>query len=69
MDNGYSLPDISAVTNGMGGFGGNNSIVTLLLLFALIGGGGFGWGNRGDFGQYATAATAGNSLRSAFPES
>lgn len=47
--NGYTLSDISAVTNGMGGFGGNNSIITLLLLFALLGGGGFGWGNRGDY--------------------
>lgn len=58
MDNGYSLSDISAVTGGMNGLGGGNSLVTLLLLFALISGGGaFGWGNRGDFGQYATAAS------------
>lgn len=55
--NGYTLSDISAVTGGMNGFGGNNSIVTLLLLFALIGGGGFGWGNKGDYGQFATAAS------------
>lgn len=51
--NGYTLSDISAVANGMGGFGGNNSIVTLLLLFALIGGGGFGWNNRGDYNSAA----------------
>ena len=52
---GYSLSDISAVTGGMNGLGGNNSIVTLLLLFALISGNGiFG---RGDYGQYATAAS------------
>lgn len=58
MDNGYSLSDISAVTGGMNGLGGGNSLVTLLLLFALISGGGaFGWGNRGDFGNYATAAS------------
>lgn len=57
MDNGYSLSDISAVTGGMNGLGGNNNLVTLLLLFALISGGGFGWGNRGDYGQYATAAS------------
>ena len=57
MENtGYTLSDISAVTNGMGGLGGNNSIITLLLLFALMGGG-FGWGNRGDYGQFATAAS------------
>lgn len=57
MENtGYTLSDISAVTNGMGGLGGGNSLVTLLLLFALISGGGF-WGNRGDYGQYATAAS------------
>lgn len=56
-NNGYSLSDISAVTNGMNGFGGGNSLVTLLLLFALISGGGFGWGNRGDYGQFATAAS------------
>lgn len=55
--NGYTLSDIASVTNGMGGLGGNNSIVTLLLLFALLGGGGFGWNNRGDYGQYATAAS------------
>lgn len=58
METGYSLSDISAVTGGMNGLGGGNSLVTLLLLFALISGGGaFGWGNRGDFGQYATAAS------------
>lgn len=54
---GYTLSDISAVTNGMNGLGGGNSLVTLLLLFALISGGGFGWGNRGDYGQFATAAS------------
>lgn len=58
METGYSLSDISAVTGGMNGLGGGNSLVTLLLLFALISGGGaFGWGNRGDYGQYATAAS------------
>lgn len=58
METGYSLSDISAVTGGMNGLGGGSSLVTLLLLFALISGGGaFGWGNRGDFGNYATAAS------------
>lgn len=55
MEN-YSLSDIGAVTGGLNGFGGGGSIVTLLLLFALISGG-FGWGGRGDYGQYATAAS------------
>lgn len=53
--NGYTLSDISAVTNGMNGNLGGNNIVTLLLLFGLISGG-FGW-NKGDYGQYATAAS------------
>lgn len=56
METGYSLSDISAVTGGMNGLGGNNSIVTLLLLFALISGG-LGWGGRGDYGTYATASS------------
>lgn len=55
-NNGYSLADIRAVTDGEG-WGGNNSIVTLLLLFALLGGGGFGWNRGGDYGQFATAAS------------
>lgn len=52
MEGNYSLSDIAAVSNA-DGFGGNN-IVTLLLIFALING---GWGNRGDYGQFATAAS------------
>lgn len=56
MENGYTLSDISAVTGGMNGWGGGNSLVTLLLLFALISGNGL-WGNRGDFGNYATATS------------
>lgn len=56
METGYSLSDISAVTGGINGLGGGNSLVTLLLLFALISGNGL-WGNRGDYGQYATAAS------------
>lgn len=54
MDSNYSLSDISAAMNG-NGLGGNN-LVTLLLLFALISGNGL-FGNRGDYGQYATAAS------------
>ena len=55
--NGYSLSDISAVTNGIG-MGGNNSMVWLLILFffiTMISGG--GWNRNGDYGQYATAAS------------
>lgn len=55
-NNGYTLSDISAVTNGMNGLGGGNSLVTLLLLFALISGNGL-FGARGDYGQFATAAS------------
>lgn len=54
MDN-YSLADIAAA-NGGGGLGGTNSWV-LIILFALIFGGGGLFGNRGDYGQYATAAS------------
>ena len=57
METGYSLSDISAVTGAMnGGFGGT-SVFTLLLVFALLTGGFGGWGNRGDYGQFATAAS------------
>ena len=49
-----SLSDLAAVTNNEG-WGGNN-IVTLLLLFALIGNGGI-FGARGDYSQFATAAS------------
>lgn len=55
MENGYSLSDLAAVSNGEG-FGGNN-IVTLLLLFALIGGNGLFGGGRNYYGEYATAAS------------
>lgn len=46
--------DIVALTRDNNNWGGGN-IVTLLLIFALMGGG-FGW-NRGDFGQFASAAS------------
>lgn len=54
MDNGYSLADLAAATNG-GNFAGNEFIWIFALLI-LFGGGGFGW-NRGDYGQFATAAS------------
>lgn len=54
MDSNYSLSDIAAINGN--GLGGSNSLVTLLLLFALISGNGL-FGNRGELGQYATAAS------------
>lgn len=51
---GYSLSDIAAAT-GEGGFGNNGFI--WVLLFAMIFGGGFGFGNRGGYNDYATAAS------------
>lgn len=54
MENNLSLADIAAVTN-ENGFNGANGLV-YILLFAMIFGNG-AWGNRGDFGQYATAAS------------
>lgn len=55
MENtGYSLSDLSAVTNGAG-MAGNNWWIIILFLFAFMGGG-FGYG-RGDYGQFATAAS------------
>lgn len=54
MDTNYSLSDIAAVNDA--GWGGGNSLITLLLLFALISGNGI-FGGRGDYGQYATAAS------------
>lgn len=53
MENGYSLADISAAANGMDGMG-NGGAWFIIILFLLIANGGF---NRGDYGQYATAAS------------
>lgn len=54
MDN-YSLSDIAAVSGGNNGFlGGNSWFVIIILLFLMMGG---NWGGRGEFGQYATAAS------------
>lgn len=53
MDANYSLADLSAVTNGTNGGGS----WLLLILFVLLLGGNGAWGNRGEFGQYATAAS------------
>lgn len=54
MENNYSLSDIASVTGGNGfGMGGNGSLLFLVVLFLLIGGG----YNRGDYGQFASAAS------------
>ena len=56
MENtGYSLSDIAAATGNEGGFGSN---WVLILLFAMIFGfNGNGFGGRGNYGDYATAAS------------
>ncbi len=51
MDSNYSLSDIAAATGDMGG----NSFFWIFALLVLANGGIFG--NRGDYGQYATAAS------------
>lgn len=53
MEGNYSLSDIASVANGMDGFGGGNAWF-IVILFLLIANGGF---NRGDYGQFATAAS------------
>lgn len=55
VENGYSLSDLAAV-NGNNGFGGNSWFIIVLFLFAMMNGGWGGYG-RGDYGQYATAAS------------
>ena len=58
MDMPFSLSDVAAVTRdgNDGAFGGNGAWwIIILFLFVFMGGG--LWGNRGDYGQYATAAT------------
>lgn len=54
-NNNYSLSDLAAVTggNGFGGMG-NGGLLILIVLFLLFGSNGYG---RGDYGQFATAAS------------
>lgn len=54
-----SLADIAAVTKDAdNGFAGNGAWWIIILFVVLFGAGGFGnWGNRSDFGEYATAAS------------
>lgn len=58
MDSNLSLADIAAVTNGNGDgmFGGNGMWFFALIVLLLIGNNGL-FGGRGEFGQYATAAS------------
>lgn len=51
---GLTASDVALLGNG-NGFGGNNSIIWLFA-FLLLANGGLGYG-RGEFGQYATAAS------------
>lgn len=54
MEN-YTLSDLATATGG-NGFGGN-SLWVLIILFAMIFGWGGNYGNRGDYGQFATSAS------------
>lgn len=54
MDN-YSLSDIAAASGNDGW--GNNGFFVILVLFLLIAGGGNGFLGRGDYGQFASAAS------------
>lgn len=56
-ENGISLADIAAVTDGNDAFGGGNSAwIIIFLIFAMMGGG-FGWGNRNMPAQTAQPVT------------
>lgn len=60
MDNNYSLSDIAALTKNDDGFlgGGSGTLIILFLIIMMLGGGFCGWNNnRGDYGQYASAAS------------
>lgn len=56
-ENGISLADIAAVTDGNDAFGGGNSAwIIIFLIFAMMGGG-LGWGNRNMPAQTAQPVT------------
>lgn len=52
----YSLQDLKAALGDSNGFGGGGLllVVILFLFFVMFRG---GWGNQGEYGQYATAAS------------
>lgn len=59
MENGMSLSDIAAVTRGTNeenGWGSGWFLIVVLFLF-MFGFGGNGWNRKGEFGQFATAAS------------
>ena len=56
MDSSLNASDVALLSNG-NGFGGNSFLYILALLLLANGGGFGGWGNRGDYGQFATAAS------------
>lgn len=55
MDSALTASDVALLNND--GFGGGNSFMWIFALLILANGGFGGWGNRGDFGQYATASS------------
>ncbi|MCQ2509939.1 MAG: hypothetical protein MJ116_05690 [Lachnospiraceae bacterium] len=56
MENNYSLADIASVANNDNAFGGNGAWILILLFAMIFGFNGAGYG-RGDYGQFATAAS------------
>jgi len=52
----YTLSDLRAATENDGMFGGGSSWILVILFVLIFGWGGNGYG-RGEFGQYATAAS------------
>lgn len=55
MDSALTASDVALLDNN--GMGGGNAFLWIFALLILANGGLGGWGNRGDFGQYATAAS------------
>lgn len=53
---GLSASDIAAIV-GNNEMGGGNAFLWIFALLILANGGGFGFGNRGDYGQFASAAS------------
>lgn len=64
-NNGLSLADVAAVTNGNNGFGGENGWWILIILFAIFGWGNGGW-NNGTAPATASGVTDGYILTTDF---
>lgn len=56
MENGLTASDVALIGKGNEGWG-DGSFMWIFALLILLFGGGFGGFNRGDYGQYATAAS------------